>query len=410
MPRQYAFAPGFGQPVIDKAQLAAERERRLAQTAQENLGLRREALADTGERFSVSEKRQQALADSTISNQRLTGQKTAFELKQAEAKAKREEMANGYFTLAQVLEASIEDPRAFDHNPDEAAFWRNKYPDLDKMTPEQKMQLATMRRRYGQDLIDGKGVEASVLRAGLQRDAATERERVQKELQAQRIEEAAKQKALDRDAAAMKKEAVITPLDHVTIRKALTDLHGRDPQADTIQAVADLVKNKGLSLQNAMQRVQVPLKGRDEAIMEPARAAFREASATGDEAEIAQAREGVAAALQRTDTPEDVAWDSESKTLVPRSALTPSPEPDISAERMANGAMGNAMQRRADATAAAVEAKRPATAEYKFNVYSGALKTGIHPVTGKPLEDSEKERIKVKLKELREEMLGSSGR
>jgi hypothetical protein len=62
------------------------------------------------------------------------------------------------------------------------------------------------------------------------------------------------------------------------------------------------------------------------------------------------------------------------------------------------------------ATAAEAEAKRPATIEDKYNAYSESLRTGIHPVTGKPLDDATKERIKAKLKELREELLGSTGR
>jgi hypothetical protein len=219
--------------------------------------------------------------------------------------------------------------------PDAMEHLRKRFPNLATMKPEELQRHIDFLDEVAADTMDytgaGKQARATALavkRAELEADAAKERERMRAE-------------------AALKKQALrITPLDHVTIRKALIDATGKPPHTDTINAVADLVKNQGVSLQEALKRVRVPLKGRDETIMAPAREAFRNASAEGDEIALAAAREGVAKALQQTDTPEDTVWDSESGTLVPRSALTPSVDPDAEIKAAAAQAAEATMVRR----------------------------------------------------------------
>lgn len=441
MPRQYAFAPTVRQPSVDRAAIAAAREQRQAQAQQymqelqaQKLQMQQNAQAEAGLRFATTEKRQQAATTSDIEGEQLARQKTAFELKQMADKAKREQDALKYFTVANVLESSIHDPRAFEHNPDVAAFWRKRYPDIDQMTPEQKIQLATTRRRYGQDLIDAKGVEASVLRAQQMEDAAKESERVKKELQEKALTAATERQTAGFDAAkelarlrselaAEKNAKVIKPLDHVTVRKALIDFTGMNPQSDTIKAVADLVKNQGASLQEAMARVRVPVKGRDEKIMEPARAAFREASAKfaenpNDEsakAGLAAARETMATALQKTETPEDLVWDREAGTLVPVSALSPPQEqqptvqtpplhPDATSARIAGTAAENAMKARAETQAALTEAKRPPTIEDKYNLLAEVLRSQRNPNTGAPLTPAEELKVKAAMANFRKRL------
>lgn len=465
MPRQYALAPSFGQPAtsreqlaIDRAQLAAERERRLAEAQQhadeyrtQSLGLRRDALTDTGERFAVSEKRQQALADSTISNQKLTGQKTAFELKQANDKAKREQTALKYFTVANVLESSIDDPRAFDLNPEVAAFWRKKYPNLDNMTREQKMQLATMRRRYGQDLIDGKGVEASVLRASQARDAATERERVAKELQEKNLTAAGEMQTAGFDAA---KEREALRLQNQKDFEAFKQTHKEETsKAATEEAINAL--DADLNLVGEMTPDGKILPGR--AVRFSQREALRRGLESGlsvydaavragikvnnpkvqtqtkwfgmaaDDDATAQAQKDAEAEQESrlkntylkngefvTGRPAAFAPDTtapqrafnapmtvEERQMAPDmppgpqpAALTPQPAPDISTARTVNGAVSRVMEQRETAAKAAEEAKKPATVADKYNLLNEVLQSNRNPNTGQPLTAAEITQVK----------------